>query len=71
MKRDLFADAAELARLRESTRLVKSEVLPVVDGLVNLIEGRMRDCGRRKRDELTGYIHPLRAVRYILQKRVD
>jgi hypothetical protein len=65
------ADAAELADLRAFSAVLKSEVLPVVEGLVVILDGELRTAGERRAKELTRYIQPLRAIQYILHKRLD
>jgi hypothetical protein len=62
---------AEVAALRKSDAIVKSEVLPLVEGLVALVEGDLRSAGERKQKELTRYVQPLRAIQHILHKRLD
>jgi hypothetical protein len=70
-KEDLAAIATELDALRRSDAVIKSEVLPLVEGLVALVEGDLRSAGERKRKELTRYVQPLRAIQHILHKRLD
>lgn len=70
-KEDLAAIATELDALRRSDAVIKSEVLPLVEGLVALVEGDLRSAGERKQKELTRYVQPLRAIQHILHKRLD
>jgi hypothetical protein len=65
------AEAIELASLRAFSAVLKSEVLPVVEGLVVILDGELRSAGERRAKEITRYIQPLRAIQYILHKRLD
>jgi hypothetical protein len=65
------AEAVELADLRAFSAVLKSEVLPVVEGLVVILDGELRAAGEKRAKELTRYIQPLRAIQYILHKRLD
>lgn len=68
---DLAAVAIEMERHRKTATILRAEVLPVVEGLVVLLEGELRSCGERKAKELTRYVQPLRAIQYILHNRLD
>lgn len=71
MKKDLAAVVEELEARRKAASTIKAEVLPLVEGLVVLIEGELRTAGERRHKELTRYIQPLRAIQYILHKTLD
>lgn len=68
---DLAAVAIEMERHRKSAAILRTEVLPLVEGLVVLLEGELRSCGERKAKELTRYVQPIRAIQYILHNRLD
>lgn len=70
-KEDLTAIAVELDFHREMRSVLRADVLPLVDNLVALVESEHKDAGDRKKKALDRYAQPLRAIQYILHKRLD
>lgn len=71
MKKNLAAVIEESEARRKAAATIKTEVLPLVEGLVILIEGELQTAGKRRHKELTRYVQPIRAIQYILHKTLD